>query len=53
MIENDIHKIGYLIKNNNTKIIKFPDDNEFININNQDDYNKSKKYISKYNNSEN
>jgi molybdenum cofactor guanylyltransferase len=51
MIENDIHKIGYLIKNNNSKIVTFPDNNEFININNQDDYKKSKLYISKYNNS--
>ena len=38
MIENDIHKIGYLLKNNIHKILRFPDDGEFININNKDDY---------------
>jgi molybdenum cofactor guanylyltransferase len=38
MIENDIHKIGYLLKNNIHKILKFPNDGEFININDKDDY---------------
>jgi len=51
MIKNDIHKIGYLIRNNNNyKIVKFDDDNEFLNINSQNDYAKSQNYISKYNN---
>lgn len=50
MIDNDIHKIGYLIKNNKSKIVEFRDNDEFININNKDDYNKSHLYISKYNN---
>ncbi|MDZ7817797.1 MAG: molybdenum cofactor guanylyltransferase MobA [Aliarcobacter sp.] len=47
MIENDIHKIGYLIKNNKHKIIEFSNDNEFININNKNDYKKALTYISK------
>jgi len=50
MIKNDIHKIGCLIRNNNYKIVKFDDDNEFLNINSQNDYAKSQNYISKYNN---
>ena len=53
MIENDIHKIGYLIKNNQFKIVEFPDDDEFININNKEDYKKSQFHISKYNNLDN
>lgn len=47
MIEENIHKIFYLIKNNKFLIQKFPDNNEFININNQDDYKKSLIYIKK------
>jgi molybdenum cofactor guanylyltransferase len=50
MINNDIHKIGYLIKNNKSKIVEFPDNDEFININNKDEYKRSHSYISKYNN---
>lgn len=53
MIENDIHKIAYLIRNNKFKMIHFHDDQEFLNINNKDDYEKSFEYISKYNNSDN
>lgn len=50
MIESDIHKIGYLLKNNNTFIQEFLNDDEFININNKEDYVKSLFYISKTNN---
>lgn len=50
MIESDIHKIGYLLKNNNTIIKEFPNDDEFININNKEEYKKSINYISKCNN---
>ncbi len=46
MIKNNIHKINYLINNNNHKIIKFPRDSEFININNQNEYVESLVYIS-------
>ena len=50
MIETDIHKINYLIKNNNYNIVNFSDNSEFININNQDEYQESLVYISLYNN---
>lgn len=38
MINEDIHRIFYLIKNSNHKIIEFYFDEEFANINTQDDY---------------
>ena len=38
MIQNNIHKIGYLLNNSIHKILNFPNDGEFININNKDDY---------------
>ncbi len=50
MVESDIHKIGYLLKNNNTKMIEFPNDDEFMNINNKEDYSNSLIFISKNNN---
>ena len=50
MIKNDIHKINYLIKNSDYKIIDFPNDDEFININDKNEYLKSLTYISKDNN---
>ena len=53
MIENDVHKIGYLIKNNKFKIIEFPNDSEFININNKNDYKNALTYIRKNNNNDN
>ena len=45
MIKNDIHKIFYLIKNNNHKIIHFDNNDEFININNKNEYQKSLEII--------
>ncbi len=45
MIKDDIHKIFYLIRNNNYKIIDFDNDDEFININNKNEYEKSLKII--------
>ena len=45
MIENDIHKIFYLIKNNNHKIIHFDNNDEFININNKNEYIKASNII--------
>ena len=49
MLINDIHKVGYLLKNNNTKYIEFPNDDEFINLNNKDEYKKALSIISKSN----
>jgi molybdopterin-guanine dinucleotide biosynthesis protein A len=45
MIKNDIHKIFYLIKNNNHKIIHFDNYVQFININNKSEYLKSLEII--------
>lgn len=44
MIENDIHKINYLIKNSNYKIIECKNHDEFLNINEQNDYKKALSY---------
>ena len=49
MLINDIHKVGYLLKNNNTKYIDFDNDDEFINLNNKDEYNRALSIISKSN----
>jgi len=50
MLNDDIHKVGYLLKNNITKYIKFDNDDEFINLNNKDEYNRALSIISKTNN---
>ena len=47
MINQDIHKVNYLLKSSNHKIIEFPLEWEFININNQNDYKESLNIISK------
>ncbi len=49
MLVDDIHKVGYLLKNNNTKYIQFRNDDEFINLNNKDEYEKALSIISKSN----
>ncbi|OQR40534.1 molybdenum cofactor guanylyltransferase [Aliarcobacter cryaerophilus] len=46
MISEDIHKIFYLIRNNKHKIITFTNNNEFMNINNKNEYNDALVYIS-------
>lgn len=48
MIEKDIHKVNYLVKNSNHNIVKFFDNNEFININDKNDYEKALTFIKKY-----
>ena len=50
MLENEIHKVNYLLKNNNTKYIHFENDDEFINLNNKDEYKRALDIISKSNN---
>lgn len=53
MISDDIHKIFYLIRNNNHKIVEFDNDVEFMNINNKNEYEQSIEHINKtYNNKE-
>ena len=49
MLSKDIHKIGYLLKNNKTKYIDFINEDEFINLNNKDEYTKAMSIISKSN----
>lgn len=46
MIKNDIHKVNYLLKNLNTEILQMPDDKEFVNLNDKEQYNLAKSYIS-------
>ena len=48
MIESDNHKLNYLIKNSDSNFIEFKDENEFLNVNRVDDYNKALKLIEKY-----
>jgi len=50
MLNDDIHKVGYLLKNNITKYIKFDNEDEFINLNNKDEYHRALSIISKSNN---
>lgn len=45
MIEKDIHKVGFLLKNANTTFIEFDDEDEFINLNDKDEYNRAKLII--------
>lgn len=52
MINQDIHKIFYLVKNSKSKIIEFSDDNEFVNINNKNEYYKTIEYINNSYNSD-
>lgn len=46
MLNEDIHKIGFLLEKVNTNIITFEDDNEFINLNNPEDYKEALKLVS-------
>ena len=53
MIDENIHKINYLINNSDFIITQFPNDDEFMNINNKIEYDKSQSYINKNYNSKN
>ncbi len=48
MIEKDIHKVSFLLKNSKTKCLNFLDEDEFINLNNPEDYQKALKIQDKY-----
>lgn len=50
MLSNDIHKVGYLLKQNKTNVLKLPENGEFINLNDKDEYNKALSIISFSNN---
>jgi len=45
MIKNDIHKIFFLINKSKHKIIDIPNNREFTNINNKEEYMESLRYI--------
>lgn len=46
LIKRDIHKIGYLLKESKTQEVRFPNENEFLNLNNQEEYKKALSLIS-------
>lgn len=46
MLNNDIHKVGYLFKKVNTSYVNFPHDDEFINLNDKAEYKRAKSLIS-------
>ncbi|UTJ06748.1 molybdenum cofactor guanylyltransferase MobA [Arcobacter roscoffensis] len=46
MLNDDFHKVGFLLQNNKTNIIQLPNDDEFINLNHKEDYLKSLNLIS-------
>lgn len=41
MLNDDFHKVGFLLQNNKTKVLQLPNDDEFINLNHKEDYFKS------------
>lgn len=49
MLEKNIHKVGFLLKNTKTSYINFSDNDEFINLNNPDDYKEACSIISNAN----
>ncbi len=46
MLNNNIHKVNYLIKNSKTKILQCDDEYEFLNLNDKIQYQLAKSYIS-------
>ena len=51
LLSKNIHKINQLIKTNYTNCVEFEKDDEFLNLNTFEDYEKAKHYISKTNDS--
>jgi len=47
MLEDDFHKVGYLINKVNSNFVKTVDEMEFLNINKKEDYELAKTIISK------
>ncbi|MFT7860930.1 MAG: molybdenum cofactor guanylyltransferase MobA [Sulfurimonas sp.] len=45
MEKNDIHKLGFLLKNSNVKFLHFYDQEKFLNLNNKEEYKKALKII--------
>jgi len=46
MLNKDIHKVGFLLKNSNTFMVSFSQENEFINLNDKNEYTRAKLLIS-------
>ena len=46
MLNKDIHKVGFLLKNVKTSYINFPNESEFINLNDKAEYIRAKTLIS-------
>lgn len=46
MLEKDIHKVGFLLKNMETKCVLFNNEDEFINLNDKQEYSRAKSFIS-------
>ena len=45
MLDGDNHKLGYLLKNSNTKFVRFENEDEFLNLNHPDEYKKAQQII--------
>jgi len=45
MLQEDNHKLGFLLKNSNTKYVDFEDSNSFLNLNNPQEYQEALKLI--------
>ena len=46
MLAKDIHKVGFLLKNMQTNYISFENEDEFINLNDKNEYSRAKSLIS-------
>lgn len=45
MEKSELHKLGYLLKNSNTKLVDFNNENKFLNLNNKEQYKKALEII--------
>ena len=45
MLENDNHKLGFLLKNSNTKYINFKDEKPFLNLNHPHEYQEALTFV--------
>jgi len=48
MLQNDEHKLGYLVKNSHSTYVYFPDAKPFLNMNHPEDYKKALQFLSHY-----
>lgn len=46
MLEDNNHKLGFLLKSSNTKLVDFKDEKPFINLNNPNEYQEALKLLS-------